>query len=257
MRTRKATEFTKGLLIALALITNLGTSAIAHSRTLETRFGLSADRGSEFSTRFPVLSAGRIVVEANWRSSGPRAVNLKLLLLQPDGVPVTTKAGKSTLTLEHRVLDSDVQGVFGDRESRWSVKIINDGEDRSEVTGTLRITVPVVSRTLEDTQFTLLGSGNAQEIPFNVPAAGRIDVEVNWQPDVLESPQDTIPLLTSLIHPGEDRIYVKRQGASPIRVEQQVTELILDRGSRWIVRVQNDSQTKVKGRLKVTYTPSL
>ncbi|MCA1600740.1 MAG: hypothetical protein LC776_03500 [Acidobacteria bacterium] len=38
---------------------------------------------------------------------------------------------------------------------------------------------------------------------------------------------------------------MRRQGTSPIKVEQQVTEQALDRGGRWVVRVQNDSQTKV------------
>lgn len=236
---------------------SLGPLGLANARTLETRFALSADRGSEFSTRFPVLSAGRIVIEANWRSQGGQAVDLKLLLLQPDGTAISSNVGKSTITLEHRVLKSDIESISADRESRWTVKIINDGERRTEVTGTLRITVPVASRTLEDTQFTLLGSGNAQEIPFTVPAPGRIDVEVNWQSDGLDTPADAIALLTSLIHPGESRTYVRCQGDSPIRVQQQVTEVVLDRGSRWLIRIQNDSQTKVKGRLKVTYTPRI
>lgn len=244
------------ILSFVIVVLSLGLPGLANARTLETRFALSADRGSEFSTRFPVLSAGRIVVEANWKSQGGRPVNLRLMLVQPDGVTVATKTGRSILSLEHRLLNSDLEKIAVGNEARWSVKIVNS-EGLNEVTGTLRITIPVTSRTLEDTQFTLLGSGNAQEIPFEIPAPGRVEIHVNWEPDILEPNQDQTTLITSLIHPGESRTYARRKGDSPIRVEQQVTELILDRGSRWIVRVQNDSQTKVKGRLRITYTPSL
>ena len=117
--------------------------------------------------------------------------------------------------------------------------------------------MPAASRALEDTQFTLLGSGNAQEIPFNVPAPGRIEVDVSWAPDVLSKPSPQVSLVVSLMHPGEPKTYARRQGPSAIEVEQQVTEQVLDRGGRWVVRVQNDSQTKVSGRVRITYTPSL
>lgn len=237
----------------------LGVPGWSNTRTLEARFALSADRNSEFQTRFPVLSPGRLRIEANWKSpTGGRAVALTLMLIHPDGVTVFMKVGKSTLTLEHPVLASELEKPSPNSDVRWTVKILNDGDtSRSEVAGTLRITVPVASRTLEDTQFTLLGSGNAQEIPFYVPAPGRIDIDVTWQLDVLESSQDQTELTTSLIHPGESRTYVRRRSVSPMRLEQQVTEPVLDRGSRWIVRVQNDTQTKVRGQLKITFTPSL
>jgi len=116
---------------------------------------------------------------------------------------------------------------------------------------------PAARRALEDTQFTLLGSGNAQEIPFNVPAPGRIEVETSWEPDALSKPSAQVLLVVSLIHPGDSRTYARRQGTSPIKVEHQITEQVLDRGGRWVVRVQNDSQTKVSGRVRIVYTPSL
>ena len=47
-------------------------------------------------------------------------------------------------------------------------------------------------------------------------------------------------------------IMAVRQGTRPIKVEQQITELALDQTARWIARVQNDRQTKMRGRVKVT-----
>lgn len=187
-----------------------------------------------------------------------RLSTLTLVLIQPDGNIATSKSGTSILRLEHRANEQDVERFAGSSEAKWTVKILNDAAaNRSEVSGTLRITIPVASRALEDTQFTLVGSGNAQEIPFNVPAPGRIEVDVSWEPDVLSSTSDQVTLVVSFIHPGESRTYARRQGVSPIKVEQQITELTLDQGARWIVRVQNDSQTKVNGRVRVIYTPSL
>jgi len=235
------------------------TAVRGSTRTLEMRFALSSDARSEFSKQFPVLSAGRILAEANWNSTTANRVStLTLILIQPDGTIATSKSGTNILRLEHRVNEQDVERFARSSEPKWTVKILNDADgNRSEVSGTLRITIPVASRALEDTQFTLLGSGNAQEIPFNVPAPGRIEVDVSWEPDGLSKPVDHPTLVVSLIHPGESRTYARRQGRSPIKVEHQVTEQALDRGRRWIVRVQNDTQTKVSGRVRVIYTPSL
>jgi hypothetical protein len=258
---RRETSLTKSIKIVFAaLITTVTftTRLEASTRTLETRFALSADARSEFSTRFPLLSSGRILLEASW---SPTIVNrpptpLTLSLTQPDGTTVLTKSGSSVLRLQYNATEQDVQ-KFGDTDqTRWTVKILNDATDnKSEVSGTIRITVPTSTRSLEDTQFTLLGSGNAQEIPFSVPAPGKLLIDVSWQPEVSNSPQ--VALIVSLIHPGEAKTFARRQGSSPISVEQQVTEEGLDRGSRWVVRVQNDSQTKVSGTLKISYTPSL
>ena len=222
------------------------------------RFALSADARSEFTRQFPVLSAGRILVEANWQSptTGKVIAPLTLILIQPDGTVATSRNGTSVLRLEHRASEQDVERLAGSKDQRWTVKILNNANaDRSEVSGTLRITVPAASRALEDTQFTLLGSSNAQEIPFNVPAPGRLEIETSWDPEISNSAQ--VPLVVSLIHPGASRTYARRQGPSPIKVEQQITEIVLDQGARWIVRIQNDSQTKVSGRVRIVYTPSL
>ena len=242
---------TKTILTALIVILSLTTAARANTRTLEMRFALSADARSEFSKQFPVLSAGRIIVEANWNptTAGKVNVSLTLILIQPDGTIAMSKNGASILRLDHRVSEQDLErfaGSFAEsKEAKWIVKILNDADaNRSEVSGTLRITVPTVARALDDAQFTLLGSGNAQEIPFNVPAPGRIEVDTSWEPDVISGTSAQVPLVVSLIHPGESRTYARRQGTSPIKVEQQVTEQALDQGGRWIVRVQNDSQTK-------------
>lgn len=247
----------KIILIALSVMFSMVTAVRAGTRTLEMPFALSADARSEFSKQFPLLSVGRILVEANWNTPNTSSVPLTLILIQPDGTIAISKNGGSILRLEHRVSEQDLERFAGSKEPKWTVKILNDADSsRSEVSGTLRITVPAASRALEDTQFTLLGSGNAQEIPFNVPAPGRLDIETSWDPEI-SKPSAQVPLVVSLIHPGESRTYARRQGTSPIRVEQQITELALDQGGRWIVRVQNDSQTKVSGRVRIVYTPSL
>lgn len=252
-------KLVKIILIALIGMFCLVTAVRANTRTLEMRFALSSDARSEFSKQLPMLSAGRIVVEANWNptTAGKVNVSLTLILIQPDGTIAISKNGASILRLEHRLSEQDLEKFAGSKEPKWTVKILNDAiSERSEVSGTLRITVPTASRALEDTQFTLLGSGNAQEIPFNVPAPGRLEIETIWEPE-LSRPSAQVPLVVSLIHPGESRTYARRKGVSPIKVEQQITELTLDLGARWIVRVQNDSQTKVSGRVRVIYTPSL
>lgn len=247
------------ILIALIGMFCVVTAMRANTRTLEMRFALSSDARSEFSKQLPVLSSGRILVEANWNPTpaGKVNVSLTLILIQPDGNIAISKNGASILRLEHRVSEQDLEKFAGSKEPRWTVKILNDVDaSRSEVSGTLRITVPAASRALEDTQFTLLGSGNAQEIPFSVPAPGRLEIETIWEPET-SRPSAQVPLVVSLIHPGESRTYARRQGASPIKVEHQVTEQTLDLGGRWVVRVQNESQTKVSGMVRVIYTPSL
>jgi hypothetical protein len=97
----------------------------------------------------------------------------------------TTKSGASVLRIEHRASGQDIERFRKTNGTKWTVKILNDvGATRSEVSGTLRVTIPT-TRALEDTQFMLLGSGNAQEIPFIVPAPGRVEVDVSWQADML------------------------------------------------------------------------
>jgi len=167
------------------------------------------------------------------------------------------KRGGTPLTLEHLVNAGEPESRRAGA-SEWTLKILNDVDPhRFEVSGTIRITVPTEYRVLEDTQFTLLGSGNAQEIPFNVPGPGRVEIEVSWQPELASAPAAHVPLIVSLIHPGEAKTYARRQAPSPLKFDQQITDDELDRGTRWIVRVQNSTQTKVKGRIKVTYNSSL
>jgi hypothetical protein len=143
-----------------------------------------ADARSEFSKRIPVLSEGRILIEATWASqtSGRAPTSLTLALIQPDG---TTVATKSVRVCCGSSIVRDIERFRKTNGTKWTVKILNDvGATRSEVSGTLSVTIPT-TRALEDTQFMLLGSGNAQEIPFIVPAPGRVEVDVSWQADVL------------------------------------------------------------------------
>ena len=247
------------LILALAIIPATGLNALANTRTIETRFALSADARSEFSTKFPLLGPGRIVVEANWNApQAPHSnTSLTLVMIDTNGSTISSKTGVSSLLIEHRATEQDF-GMANSTPARWTVKILNDDlQNRAEVSGVLRITVPANTRVLEDTQFTLLGSGNAQEIAFEVPGPGRIEIAVNWAPDGELRQSEQAGLEVSLIHPGESRTYARRQGSSPISVDQQVTEQALDRGGRWIVRIQNAAQAKISGTVKVVYSPGL
>ena len=250
---------TKIVLATTLFILTLSGVAGASTRTLETPFALSRDSRSEFRTKFPLLSAGRIVIEADWHSrgnSGAPPASLTIVLRRPDGTVAARNTGMSVLRLQQATSDQDLESA--NNGGRWEVEIRNDLDQfPSEVSGTVRITIPAASRAIENTQFTLLGSGNAQEIPFSVPAPGRIQVSVEWNVDVQSPPSGPVPLIVSLIHQGESRTYARRQGKGPITVDQQVSEQALDLGVRWIVRVQNDTQTKVSGIVKITYTPSL
>lgn len=251
------------LLLVGLLGQHLSAPAITGTKVLEFHFSLSPQAGSEFlSRKFSVLSAGRVVVEARWKpaqSSSP--VSLKLSLIRPDGTEVS-KEGASPLIVEYQASEMEIEAFMRNR-ARWSVKIINNkraDENRRAVEGALRITVPANSRTLADAQFTLHGLGNAQEMKFSVPAPGRITVETRWEMESLsDSAKGPAHLTLSLKHSGQERIYANRRGASPLRIEHQVTDLEIDRGIEWNVRIQNDNdrQTRVKGQVKITYTPSM
>jgi hypothetical protein len=244
--------------MTITVLLALAVQSRASTRTVEFPFALSSDRKSEFAARFAALSPGRIVVEASWGSAGRTGpVSLTLILLRPDGTEAARKIGMSGMRADYVVPEPEIERFTRSRNFKWTARLVNDAdEDRREVSGRLRISLPAVATLLEDTQFTLLGSGNAQEIAFVPPAPGRILVEATWQSDSTDD--GSIPRLTvSLIHPAQSRTHARRQGMSPIRVEHQVTEPELDRGSRWVVRVQNDGLVRINGRLKVLYTPGL
>jgi hypothetical protein len=234
-----------------------GARAVADTRTIESPFALSADARSEYAAQFQVFSPGRLLIEATWTAGekGAKPSPLRLTLSRPQGGEAARKEGASPLRLEYTLAQSEI----GDSGAKWGVRIINDvAGERSEVTGKLRITIPTASSTLEDTQFTLLGAGNAQEIPARVPAPGRVIIEAEWVPDPLVAGASEQPQLTlSLIHPGLDKTYARRVGKSGLRIEQQITEQELERGRRVTVRIQNDGATRVKGRIKVSFFPSL
>ena len=226
----------------------------ADSRTLEFPFALSADARSEFSASFQVFSAGRIVIEGVWNVG---AYPLHIALVRPDGSEAARREGRSELRLEYAIAEAEADKFNSDSPARWNVKITNSAApERSEVSGKLRLTIPTTPRTLEDTQYTLLGHGNAQEIPIRIIAPGRVTVEAEWQND---SPaENEAALLTlSLEHPGTDRIYARRTAKSPLRIEQQITAADIERGKRIVVRLQNDNTARVRGRVKVTFTPAL
>jgi hypothetical protein len=237
--------------------------AHAETRQVEFRFELSGDPGSEFSGKLPVFSPGLLTVEAEWRLLTPPAgsaatqTTLTLILLRPNGTEAARSSGASPLRFEMQISEQDLGGL-GDRErAQWTVKLINSaGEDRKEVTGRLRSTVPITSGTLVDTDFVLLGSTNAKELPLKVSGPGKLTVAADWQTGSASAGSPTPTSLSLiLLHPGEDRVYARRQGRSPIRIEQQIAESALDRGIRFVVRIENGSTTRVKGHLTVIFTP--
>jgi hypothetical protein len=250
------------ILLLLGLLLVAPTSR-AEVRTMEFRFELSDDVGSEFSMKLPVYSPGLLKVEAEWKpvnlaaeSAAPQTA-LTLILLRPNGTEAARTSGPSPLRFEMRVSEQDL-GRTGDRAS-WTVKIINGAtEKRREVKGTLRTLIPITAGTLVENDFVLFGSGNAREFPFVVSGAGRLMVEATWE--ALGQADAALPpaaLSIVLLHPGEDKVYARRQGRSPVKIEQQITAGLLDRGTRWIVRLQNDREVKVKGRVRITFTPEL
>lgn len=238
------------------------TSSVASgdSRTVEFPFRLSGDLRSEFRAKTQIVSPGTIVIEAQWRplKQTQGLSSLTLVVMRPDGLEAVRRSGRSPLRLEHHLSEADLDNSSSSKQASWAVKLINENEDGQEIEGKLRITVPLSTRVLVNTQFTLLSLGNAQEMAFSVMAPGRLVLEANWQSDPLGGNQSGPSQLTlQLVHAGQDKTYARRRGADGLRIEQQVTELEIDSGLRWIARVQNEGQSKVKGLLKVTFVPSL
>src|SRR5262245_4362093 len=235
----------------------LSLTTVANTRTLESPFALSADTRSEFSLNFQVFSGGRIVIEGDWKTQQGGDYPLRIALVRPDGSEAARREGHSPLRLEYAIAETEADKFNSESPAKWNAKVINSAATaRREVSGKLRVTIPAAARTLEDTQFTLLGSGNAQEIPLRVLAPGRVTVEAEWRSDSPAS-KEAPPLTLSLEHPGTNRIYARRSAKSPLRIEQQITSIDIERGKRIVVRMQNDNTAKVKGRVKVTFAPAL
>src|SRR5215510_10426142 len=235
----------------------LSLTTVANTRTLESPFALSADRRSEFSLNFQVFSGGRIVIEGDWKTPQGGAYPLHIALVRPDGSEAARRDGDSPLRLEYAIGETEADKFNSEAPAKWNAKIINSAAtERHEVSGKLRLTIPTAARTLEDTQFTLLGSGNAQEIPVRVITPGRVTIEVEWRNDS-PSANEAAPLTLSLEHPGTNRIYARRTAKSPLRIEQQITAADIERGKRVVVRLQNDNTARVRGRVKVTFAPGL
>lgn len=234
--------------------------ASGESRIIEFPFKLSGDSRSEFRAKTQIVSAGRILIEAQWQApKQPQQLSaLTLLILRPDGVEAVRRVGTSPLRIEHYLTEAELDDFASANGTSWSIKLINDNGGGEELEGKLRITVPLSSRVLVNSQFTLLSLGNAQEMPFTITVPGRLVIEASWQADPLAGNSPLPSHLTlQLVHAGSDKTYARRRGADALRIEQQVTDLEIDRGLRWIVRVQNEGQSKVKGLLKVTFVPSL
>jgi hypothetical protein len=246
----------KNSLILGAWLYWLGLAMGTSVRTIESPFALSSDARSEFSAGFQAFSAGRIAVEGSWSAGRDSAYPLRIAIVRPDGSEAARREGPSPLRVEYAIAEAEADRFNSESAAKWSARVINSAAaTRRDVSGKLRITIPTTARALEDTQFTLLGSGNAQEIPIRIIAPGRVTIEVEWHGD---SPQSEATQLTlSLEHPGMNRIYARRTAKSPLRIEQQITSADLERGKRLIVRLQNDARSRVNGRVKVTFAPAL
>lgn len=182
---------------------------------------------------------------------------LRLILFRPDGSEAARRDGVSPLRLEYSATEAETK-MIGGNLVKWKIKILNNAAaEQREATGRLRIGIPLTSRTLEDTQFRLLGAGKAQEIPVQLSVAGRVVIEAEWQTDQLNAELSPLPLTLSLIHPGQDRILGRRTGRSLLRSEQQISDSDLERGRRVVIRLQNDNAAKVRGRVKAIFTPGL
>jgi len=235
----------------------LSLTTVANTRTLESPFALSADARSEFSVTFQVFSGGRIVIEGDWKAQQGGAYPLRIALLRPDGSEAARREGHSPLRLEYSIAETEADKFNSESRTKWYAKIVKSvASERHEVSGKLHLTIPTAARALEDTQFTLLGSGNVQEIPVRVLAPGRVTVEAEWQSDP-PAANEAVPLTVSLEHPGLDRIYARRTVKTPLRIEQQITAADIERGKRIVVRLQNDNPARVKGHVKVIFAPAL
>ena len=251
------------LLIAILLL-SFSSPIQAETRTVEFRFQMSSDLGSEFSAKARVFSPGQLIIEANWQRysarnfASPEKETLSLMLFRPDGTEAKRISGESGLRLSYQITEDEADKALKTGRANWTIKLINNGDIKHDIDGVLRARVPIVARALTDTQFTLLGLGNAQEISFSVSVPGRVIVEAKWETDALTGKQaEQLPLVLSLTHLGQARTYARRPGKSPLRVEQQITEDDIDRGKNWITRIQNDNQLKVRGILVITFTPGL
>ncbi len=264
MKRKRQRALPNALVAFLGILTLYAPVNYANSRTIEFPFKLSADLRSEFSVGSRVGSPGVMLIEASWapigiqNAFGSSAASLSLVILRPDGVEVVRRRGVSPLRLDYRITEDEIDRLVAMRKPEWTIKLINDVDRaRTEVEGKLRITIPNSARSLVDKQFTLLDARNAQEMAFSVTMPGRLVIEAFWQEDQLSTqPAGQSPLALLLIHPAQDRTYARRQGGSPLRVEQQVTEREIDKGMRWIARIENLGQTKVKGLLRVSFFPS-
>jgi hypothetical protein len=235
----------------------LGLTMVANTRTIESPFALSSDARSEFSANFQVFSAGRIVVEGSWKVEHDGGYPLHIALIRPDGSEAARRESHSPLRLEYPITETEVDKFNAESPAKWIARVVNSAATtRHEVSGKLRLTIPAASRTIEDTQFTLLGSGNAQEIPIRVITPGRMTIEVEWRADS-PATNESASLTLSLEHPGTNRIYARRTAKSPLRIEQQITAADIERGKRIVVRLQNDDAARANGRVKVIFAPAL
>ena len=123
---RPMPALTRIVLATLLVILTLSGGVRGSTRTVETHFALSADVRSEFSTRFPLLSAGRIVIEADWSSKTVSGVPVLLTieLLRPDGSLAARNSGRSVCGSSRqpgsRTWKSSLQSTTASGRSRFS-----------------------------------------------------------------------------------------------------------------------------------------
>ncbi|MCI0423078.1 MAG: hypothetical protein L0312_28285, partial [Acidobacteria bacterium] len=217
--------------IALLLL-GLCAGLRANTRILEVPLALSGDARSEFTTQVRLMSPGRLAVQILLSPDVRGHAPLSASIARPDRSEAVRKDAVGSFRLEYQATELEIDQFVSTGNLSWTLRVMQGANPSGEVHGRLRITVPAAPRQLVDTQFTLLGSGNAQEIPFVVPAPGKIQVTTSWETDSSATGvTQSVPLTLSLIHPGLAQTYARRQSRSPQRIEHQVNEQQLNVGS--------------------------
>ncbi len=83
-------------------------------------------------------------------------------------------------------------------------------------------------------------------IEFNLTLPGVITAEAEWLPTVS-------PAALILYGPGQMNYYLRNNGESPQKLEFNVTERHVARGTEWSIVVLNQQDVKISGMLKVRF----
>lgn len=107
--------------------------------------------------------------------------------------------------------------------------------------------VPAAPEERARQQFALGGSSEREQLEFTVQNPGRVSAEATWSGSAGE-------LSMFLVGPGVPRIHLRRQGATPLRLDYEITAEMLARGREWAVALTRVSGAgSATGELTVRY----